>query len=111
MELNNKTEADIVFKLAKELEKNGLEVGLEREYVLRGWSKTKRKGRERKLRADITVFKNGKVICLIEVKDSPNKEYKYPRQTSKYDSVNIPYVFCRGEQMIPQAVEFATSKA
>jgi hypothetical protein len=71
-----------------------------------------KKGAIRKLvvQADLAVYKNGNLICLVECKYQPNRTT--PRmglQYKRYLATGIPFIYCLNDDGIDVTIEFIQS--
>jgi hypothetical protein len=102
-DLKSNTEAEVQFELGRNLMLSGFKVLFERNIILKD-RKTKT-GRPVKLRADVVVFKNDSIVCLIEVKNNKRPSSNATKQKGKYTSSGIPFIYCWNEKHIDQAVK------
>jgi len=60
--------------------------------------------RKQKGRLDIAIFKNGNLVCAIEVKNKKTKGWQ--RQKKKYTELGVPKIFlCYGGKNIDNAIK------
>lgn len=102
---NNYTEAEIQFELGEGIRKHGLDVYFERQFDLQDMPLTKRKSRVTKIRVDIVVVLDGKILCMVEVKNHRSVSAKpKTRQFNKYTSLGFPFFYCWNETQIEETV-------
>ena len=92
------SEATIQAELYMQLKLSGFECCLEYPIKLKDSS----------MRADVAVFHNGYVLCLIELKsrrigNTPNKG---TRQYKKYLSTGLPFCYCMHLDEIPSVLKW-----
>lgn len=90
-------EADIQAWLLAKLYKIGIESHL--EYKIDS------------LRVDVAIVKNGKIICVVEVKDTnrpAHEEMIKTKQYKQYSSLGIPFFYCFGYSEINETVKQVT---
>ncbi len=73
---------------------------------------TYKKGAVRKLvvQADLAVYKNNILLCLIECKYQPHRTTpKMGLQYKRYESTGVPFIYCLNEGQINKSIEFIQS--
>lgn len=67
-------------------------------------------GQDKKLRADLAVFKGEEFIVLIEVKKRNKKPIRMESaQFKKYEATGQPFTYCRSMDEIDQTIQYIGS--
>lgn len=107
MDFNYKTEAEIQFELGQAIldAGQGLSVYFERNFEVPNFGESTKRGKPRKIRADIVVCRGTEVLCLVEVKNHKKPSKKSTRQTQKYENLPFPTYWCWNENFITSVLD------